>query len=114
MFEDEARIPAHLWIESEVRRLGALGLGVYVAARGDKMGGVVLQKISDMTGQSRLLIQQRNLDGRLGWANALGDEIILEKDADAYIARATHRDPDLWVIEIEDREMRNLMEMPSS
>lgn len=111
MSEPEARIPAYLWIESEIRRLQSEGHGVYVTARGDKTGGIVLQKISGMNGQCRLLIQQRDLEGKLGWIDALGVDIVTEREADAYIKRACGRDPDLWVIEIEDREMRNLMEV---
>lgn len=99
---DDARIPTYVWVEAEMRRLSILGVGVYVRAKGDRMGGIVLQKIADMKGQSRLLLQQRNLNGVLVWMNALADEVIPECDADAYIERAIARDPDLWVIEIED------------
>ncbi len=102
----DTRIPTHLWIEAEIRRLSGEGHGVYVAARGDKTGGIVLQKISDMTGQCRLLIQQRDLKGELGWVDAMGEAVVSEKDADVYIAKATQRDPDLWVVEIEDRAMQ--------
>lgn len=104
MFE-ETRIPVHLWVEAEIRRLSVEGFGVYVTARGDKTGGIVLQKISNLQGQCRLLIQQRDLNGKLGWVNALADEIVEENTADSYIQRASSRDPDLWVIEIEDRAM---------
>ena len=99
---DDARIPTYLWVEAEMRRLSIAGIGVYVRAKGDKMGGIVLQKIADMKGQSRLLIQQRNLNGVLVWMNALAEEVMPERDADSYIERAIARDPDLWVIEIED------------
>ncbi len=106
---NDTRIPTHLWVEAEIRRLSGEGFGVYVAARGDKTGGIVLQKISDMRGQCRLLIQQRDLEGALGWVDAMGEAVVAEKDADAYIARSTARDPDLWVIEVEDPKMQNLL-----
>lgn len=73
------------------------------------MGGIVLQKISDMSGKCRLLIQQRDLDGKLTWVNALDCEIAEEREADSYIKRATARDPDLWVVEIEDRSLLKMM-----
>jgi len=102
----EARLPTHIWVEAELRRLSSMGLGVYIAARGDKSGGMVLQKIANMQGDCRLMIQQRDLMGALVWINALQDDIVPESEADAYIKRAVQRDPDLWVLEIEDRAMR--------
>jgi hypothetical protein len=110
----ENRIPTHLWLEAEIRRLSGLGTGVYVIARGDSSGGMVLQKISDMAGQCRLLIQQRDFSGKLVWQNALEREIVTEADADAYIARARKRDPDLWVVEVEDREMKQILSYNSA
>ncbi len=101
----EKRVPTHLWVEAEIRRLSSTGVGVYVTARGDKAGGMVLQKISNMSGRCRLMGLQRDLLGQLVWINVLQDEIVEEREADAYIERATKRDPDLWVVEIEDREM---------
>ena len=101
----ETRIPTHLWVEAEVRRLSGEGFGVYVAAKGDKTGGIVIQKISDLSGNCRLRGQQRDLLGKLVWIDVLQDEIVPESEADAYIKRAIERDPDLWVVEIEDRAM---------
>lgn len=104
---DDGRIPTHLWLEAKIRELSAQGIGVYVAQRGDRAGGLVLLKISDMMGQCKLLTQQRDLDGHLVWMAALKEEIGDEKSADEYIARACQRDPDLWVVEVEDRAMKN-------
>ncbi len=94
-----------------MRRLSSSGHGVYVTARGDKIGGMVLQKISNMNGQCRLMGLQRDLLGQLVWINVLQDEIIEEREADAYIERATSRDPDLWVVEIEDRQMQAVISL---
>lgn len=99
------RVPTHVWVEAEVRRLSSEGYGVYVAARGDKTGGMVLQKVSNMKGLCKLMGLQRDLLGKLVWINVLQDEIVEESEADAYIKRAVERDPDLWVLEIEDKNM---------
>lgn len=104
----DPRIPTYLWLEAKIRELSAQGVGVYVIQRGDRTGGLVLLKISDMAGQCRLLTRQRNLDGELMWMAALKEEMADEKSADEYIARACQRDPDLWVVEVEDRDMKNL------
>lgn len=102
----DPRIPTHIWVEAEVRRLSGEGFGVYIAARGDKTGGMVVQKIADMAGNCRLRGQQRDLLGKLVWIDVLQDEVVPESEADAYIKRAVERDPDLWVVEIEDRTMQ--------
>ncbi len=102
---ETSRIPTHVWVEAEVRRLSSEGYGIYVSNRGDKTGGMVLQKIANMEGQCKLMGLQRDLLGKLVWINVLQDEIVEEREADAYIKRAVDRDPDLWVLEIEDKEM---------
>jgi hypothetical protein len=57
-----------------------------------------------------MLSQSRDLDGALAWLPAKGGEVLAEAEADAYIARAVQRDPDLWVVDIEDREGRHPFE----
>ncbi len=107
MFEQPPRIPTYLTVEAKIREVSSCGLAAYIAHRGEKMGGLILLKLSDMAGQSKLLTQQRDLEGVLGWIDVFQEEIIEEKKADEYIARAINRDPDLWVVEIEDRQMSN-------
>ncbi|MCK6418453.1 MAG: DUF1491 family protein [Alphaproteobacteria bacterium] len=103
----QARIPTGFWLEGRLRDLNARGGAYYVLQRGDSQSGVILMKISDCAGICRLLIQERNLEGILAWADALGEEKVEESRADAYIARARSRDPDLWVVEVEDRGLQN-------
>lgn len=104
-YEEEMRLPTHMWVEAELRRLSGLGVGVYIVARGDKTGGMVAQKICDLAGRCRLMGLQRDLLGKLVWINLLQDDIVDEREADAYLKRAIERDPDLWVVEIEDRTL---------
>ncbi len=100
-------LPVHLWIDACLRPLNDYGIFYYIYRRGDQNTGTILLKLNGLDGKCKLLIQQRSLDGELGWVNAFRDEIIEETQADSYISRNIDNDPDLWVIEIEDIEMRN-------
>ena len=110
MLGSEGRLPVHLWIEAQLKPLNDRGVFYYIHQRGERNTGTVLLKINNLSGQCALLVQQRNLEGHMGWMYAMNKEQVEEADADAYIQRATSRDPDLWVIEIEDREMQNPFE----
>ena len=107
MFSEEPRTPTHVWLEAKIRELSQLGIGVYVTQKGEKMGGLVLLKLVADRQNTKLLTQQRDLDGVMGWVNVFQDDVIEEMKADEYISRATQRDPDLWVVEIEGAEMKN-------
>lgn len=99
------RTPTHLWVEAKIRELNAANIPTFVVHRGEKMDGVVLFKISNCQGQCKLKTRQRNLDGVLEWVDVFGDEIVDEKKADEYIYRSQSRDPDLWAIEAEVKDM---------
>jgi hypothetical protein len=103
----EDRLPTELWVQAHLRRLSAEATPVALVRRGERERGTVLLKLNLLEGGCRILTQARDVDGRLGWLAALAGKLVPEAEADAYIARAVERDPDLWVIEIEDRAGRN-------
>ena len=104
------RLPTSLWVEAQLRRLNAAAVPYYIVHKGDHAGGLVVLKLNGRESGVSVLIQQRGLDGVMGWAHALPEETVEEADADAYIQRALSRDPDLWVIEIEDPARENPFE----
>ncbi len=108
----EARLPIGLWVSAHLRRCAAEGIVAVLARRGSDYGGAVLVKINQLDLGCRILTQTRDLEGAPAWLAAFDGGLAPEPEADAYIARAVSRDPDLWVIEIEDRAGRHPFEGP--
>ena len=108
----EERIPTHVWVMAQVKTAFSEGRPTMILQKGEASSGVVLVKISKLDGTCRLLVQQRDIEGNLGWASVFEDSIIEESKADDYIGRASLRDPDLWIIESEDPAGRNPFEGP--
>jgi hypothetical protein len=107
---DDDRLPTELWVTAHLRQCAAEAIIATVARHGEAMGGMVLLKLNQLAAGCRLLSQTRDIEGRLAWFPALEGKLVTEADADAYIARAVKRDPDLWVIEVEDRDGRHPFE----
>lgn len=104
------RLTTEFWVKAYLTRLRLVNIAAYVVAHGDDTGGAVLIKLSTLDGQARLM--QRSFDlmsGQRAW-------VVLsegsERDVDASIARQREFDPDLWVIEVEDRAGRHLLDEP--
>ena len=96
------RISTDLWVMGHIRAAAVQGVPMMVLRKGDRSRGTVLLKISLLDGRFFVLAQVRR-DERLVWSRATGAEPVDEAAADAYIARQVKYDPDLWVIEVEDR-----------
>lgn len=106
----EARLPTRLWIEGHLRRLDTKGIPYYVFNTGAYASGGVILKIVAPRVACRIVQQQRDATGRLGWMVLFEGNGTEEPDADALLRRAVQRDPDIWAIEIEDRMMMNPFE----
>ena len=104
----DGRLPTSLWVEACLAPLNAKGVYYYFIQKGNPASGLLLLKLNGMDGRIKILSQERDfLQDTLAWVNVLNEEVVEENEADAYIKRACDRDPDLWVLEIEDETLTN-------
>lgn len=101
------RLSTELYVQAHVRQCFSKGLTAVVAHKGDAWGGAILVKLNLLGPGCRLLNQTRDGDGEIAWLPVQAGALLSEADADAYIAKSVQRDPDLWVVEIEDRAGKN-------
>ncbi len=104
------RLTAQFWVQAYLTRLRQHNIPAFVVAHGDDTAGAVLIKLNTLDGQA--VAFQRSFDlmsGARTWAELnRGDEASV----DQAIARQRGYDPDLWVIEVEDRTGRHLLSEP--
>ncbi|MCW5751325.1 MAG: DUF1491 family protein [Alphaproteobacteria bacterium] len=107
----EPRLRTGIWVQALIWRCGQQGVAATVVRRGDGDAGAVLLKINRRGGVFTVLTQTRAPDGAPAWSRGItgGED---EAAADAYIARQVKRDPDLWVIEIEDPAGERFLDGP--
>lgn len=106
----EARLKTHLQVSAAVRLGSGLAIPVTVARKGEPDSGSVAIKLVQARDRVSVLVQFRDMDGKLHWMRATGPEPKAEAECDAYLEKAIRRDPDLWVVEIEDRDGRHLFD----
>jgi hypothetical protein len=106
----EPRLTAEFWVHAYLTRLRLADIPAFVTARGDATAGAVIVKVNTLDGRARAW--QRSWDlatGARNWA-ALAEGA--EPEVDAALARQRGYDPDLWLIEVEDRAGRSLLDEP--
>ncbi len=108
-----ADLKTHIWASALVRRAEVGGAFAGIVRKGDPDAGAVLVKVSTLDGKARLYAPAQNGEGERVWLDlsngSLGSE---EREIDQYAAKRAQADPDLWVIEIEDREGRSFLTEP--
>ncbi len=104
------RLPTDLWVSAHLRQCTAKAIPAYVVHKGAPASGTVLLRIVMRGKGCKILNQSRDLDGNLGWINPFDTETIDDPRADQYIQKALARDPDVWVIEVEDAAGKNPFE----
>ncbi|HEY1708016.1 MAG TPA: DUF1491 family protein [Rhizomicrobium sp.] len=105
------RLKAGIFIRALIRRAEVAGASAYVVRKGAEESGAVFLKIARLDGTSLVLSQARQGEGDLVWLKPLGDAADEEK-AKAYFERQLKFDPDIWILEIEDREGRAFVDEP--
>ncbi len=104
----EPRLKTGLVVQAALRLATLQAIPMVVARRGDADAGAILIKLNQLEHGFTILAQTRTLEGEFAWLRATGETPVDEQTADAYVERQVKRDPDLWVVEIEDRSGRPL------
>ena len=101
------RLASGVWVSAYLTRLRLAGIPAYVTAKGDAEAGAVAVKIALLDGTARAYERRSDLmtGSRVWMLLAEGPET----EVDAQLARTRLRDPDLWLIELEDRLGRTLL-----
>jgi hypothetical protein len=103
-----ARLTADIWVSAYLARLRLADIPVFVVKKGDATAGAIMVKLNTLDGNA--VAYQRQFDlmaDRREWVELAHGR---EHDVDAALTKQRGYDPDLWIIEVEDRAGRTLLD----
>jgi hypothetical protein len=107
----EPRLKAGIFVRATLRRAEAAGASAFILSKGAEEAGAVIIRVARLDGTSLVLSQARAGDGALVWQQPLGGAVP-DARASEWCAKQLSFDPDLWVLEIEDRQGRAFVDDP--
>jgi hypothetical protein len=106
-----SRLKAGIFVRALIRRAEVAGASAFIVRKGAEEAGAVILTLSRLDGTCLLLNQARNGKGELVWARPLGDWSD-EAKARTWLDKQIRFDPDLWIVEIEDRQGHAFVDEP--
>jgi hypothetical protein len=107
------RLKSGIWVAAYLRRCHIEGVFAAVRRRGAEEAGAVFVKLSRLDGTAELFgpAPQTAFESRPA-TRAFSRCVAAKPDADieAYLAREIRFDPDVWIIEVEDRGGRRFLD----
>lgn len=111
------RLKTALWVAAYLRRCAIEGVFGVLRRRGAEEAGAVFVRINRLDGTSDLFgpAPQSAFEAAEGTARAFTPSLAslpaADAEVEAYLAREVKFDPDVWIIEIEDRAGRNFLDI---
>ena len=108
------RLKSGIWVAAYLRRAQVEGIAAVLRRRGAEEAGAIFIKVSRLDGNADLYAPapQSAFDearpSERAFALALGEKP--EGDVEAYLMRQIRFDPDLWIVEVEERQGRHFLD----
>jgi hypothetical protein len=110
------RLKSGIWVAAYIRRCQTEGVQAVLRRRGAEEAGAVFVKVSRLDGTAEVFApapqsafdEARPADR--AFIRSLKGESASEAAAEAYLARQIKFDPDVWIIEVEDRAGRHFLD----
>jgi hypothetical protein len=110
------RLKSGIWVAAYIRRCQIEGTQAVLRRRGAEEAGAVFIKVSRLDGTAEVFgpAPQSAFDearpADRAFVRSLKAQPASETDAEAYLARQIKFDPDVWIIEVEDRAGRHFLD----
>ncbi|EJW11320.1 hypothetical protein A33M_3216 [Rhodovulum sp. PH10] len=110
------RLKSALWVAAYIRRCGVEGVFAAVRRRGAEEAGAIFVVVNRLDGTADLYspAPQTAFDEEKPYDRAFAPALKTlpapESEVEAFIARETRFDPDVWVVEIEERSGRHFLD----
>jgi hypothetical protein len=107
-----ARLRSDIWVSAYLRRCAIEGSAAVLRRRGSAEAGAIYIKIDLLDGRATLYAPAPS-DGET--ADRRFEVVMVEHESvvvEERMAREIRFDPDLWMVEVEDRDGRNFLDLP--
>ena len=110
------RLKSGIWVAAYLRRCQIEGAAAVLRRRGAEEAGAIFIKVSRLDGTADLYgpAPQSMFDearpSERAFSPALKNLPVAEADVESYLTRQVRFDPDLWIVEIEDRGGRHFLD----
>jgi hypothetical protein len=103
------RLTSEFWVQAYLTRLRLNEIPAFVTAKGDANAGSIMVKLNTLDGRARAFQRSYDAEGNRIWVTlAEGTDAEVE----ASLARQRGFDRDIWIVEVEDRNGRHLLDEP--
>jgi len=110
------RLKTGIWIAAYLRRCQVEGLAAVLRRRGAEEAGAIFIKVSRLDGTADLYgpAPQSAFDDARPSERVFSPSLAVlpatDADIESYLARQLRFDPDLWIVEVEDRAGRHFLD----
>jgi hypothetical protein len=110
------RLKSAIWVSAYIRRCTVEGAYAVVGRRGAEEAGAIFVRIDRLDGTADLFgpAPQSEFDearpGDRAFIACLKAQPRPNDEIDKYVSRQIDFDPDIWIVEVEDRQGRNFLD----
>ena len=110
------RLKSAIWVAAYIRRCQVEGVTAVLRRRGAEEAGAIFIKVARLDGTAELYgpaPQSAFDDSRpadRAFSPCFKQQPVPEAEAEAYLAREIRFDSDIWIVEVEDRAGRHMLD----
>jgi hypothetical protein len=114
--ERPMRLKSAIWVAAYIRRCNGEGAFAAVRRRGAEDAGAIFIKLNRLDGTAELFAPapQTAFDDAhpadRAFSRSFGKEPVPEQKVEEKLAKESRFDPDVWIVEVEDRAGRHFIE----